>query len=98
MKYSVHFRVEAESDLEDAAIWYESQGEGLGLEFLEEIQNVSDLIADNPEMFPVVYKKIRRALIRRFPFGVFYRIERDVIIVLAVIHGSRDPSRWKTRV
>ena len=98
MKYPVHFRDEAEVDLIDAATWYESQRKGLGFEFLDEIQHVSGLISDNPELFPVVYKNIRRALIRRFPFGVFYLVDDVGIVVLAVMHGSRDPSQWKKRM
>jgi toxin ParE1/3/4 len=48
-------------------------------------------------MFPVVHKDIYRMLVRRFPFGIFYRIEDTVVIVIAVFHASRDPFKWKER-
>jgi toxin ParE1/3/4 len=55
-------------------------------------------IQANPNQYPVVHRNVRRALVRRFPYGVFYVVEGQRIVVLAVFHGSRDPSQWKSRV
>jgi plasmid stabilization system protein ParE len=97
MSLRLHVRPEAEQDLEDAAAWYAEQRPGLGQEFLDEALRSFRRIAEQPKLYPIVHRDTRRALIRRFPFGVFYRIEPDFITVVAVMHGSRDPQRWKQR-
>lgn len=48
-------------------------------------------------MYPLVYRQIRRALIRRFPFGIFYECEERQVVVLAIMHARRDPGRWMRR-
>lgn len=97
MSLRLHVRSEAEQDLEDAAAWYAEQRPGLGQEFLDETLRSFQQIAEQPRLYPIVHRDTRRALIHRFPFGVFYRIEPDFIVVVAVMHGSRDPQRWKRR-
>ena len=97
MRLPVFVRPEAAQDIEEAASWYEEQSRGLGREFLEEVDRSLQRIAEQPELYPSVHRGIRRALIHRFPFGVFYGVEADSIVVVAVMHGSRDPQRWKQR-
>jgi len=97
MTINLRLRPETEQDLADAAVWYEEQREGLGNQFLDEIISVFSVISEAPLMFPIVHRNIRRALIHRFPFGVYYRVESDEIVVVAVMHGSRDPRQWKSR-
>lgn len=93
----LRLRHEAEADLTDAARWYESQACGLGHEFLDAVQDALFAIKKSPLLYPVVHRRTRRALIGRFPFGVYFRLEDDAIVVFAVMHGSRDPRRWKAR-
>jgi len=97
MTLEVRLRLEAEQDLSDAAIWYEQQLTGLGNQFLDEVQVAFSSISEAPLMYPFVHRNTRRALIHRFPFGIYYRVENTAIVVLAVMHGSRDPRRWKVR-
>ena len=97
MTLELRLRPEAELDLAEAALWYEEQGSGLGDQFLDEVLAVFSTIAETPLMYPIVHRSTRRALIHRFPFGVYYRVETTVIIVVAVMHGSRNPRRWKSR-
>jgi len=54
-------------------------------------------IEEAPLSYPHIRKKVRRALIRRFPFGIYYIVEGDDIVVLAVMHGRRDPAKWRDR-
>lgn len=75
MSLTIYVRPEAETDIEEAAIWYEKQRPGLGDEFLDELRSVFKSISENPAIYPVVHRSTRRALIRRFPFGVYFRIE-----------------------
>jgi plasmid stabilization system protein ParE len=97
VKHPVFFRAEAEADIEAAALWYEKQCSGLGNQFLTEILHMCNSIADNPNSFPVIHRKTHRALIKRFPFGIYYRIADEAIVVIAVMHGSRHPRRWQRR-
>lgn len=90
-------RPEAESDLAEARRWYERQLPGLGREFLDEVGASLERIGLNPEAYARIHGKLRRALVRRFPFGVFYLLERDRIVVVAVLRASRDPRLWKRR-
>lgn len=97
MTLEVRLRPGAELDLASAATWYEEQREGLGHEFLDQILATLSGIASAPQMFPIVHRETRRALIRRFPFAVYFRVEATAIVVIAVMHGSRDPRDWKKR-
>jgi plasmid stabilization system protein ParE len=97
VKRTVFFRAEAEADIETAASWYEKQCSGLGNQFLNEILDMCNKIAGNPNSFSVIHRETRRAVIRRFPFGIYYRIAQESIIVIAVMHGSRHPKRWQQR-
>lgn len=97
MSLPVRFRMEAERDLENAAAWYEEQRPGLGHAFLDEVSRSLRRIVDNAGLYPLIHRNTRRALIRRFPFGIYYRLQTNCVIVIAVLHGSRDPRRWKRR-
>lgn len=97
MTAEVRLRPEAEQDVAEAALWYEANEPGLGAQFVDQVQATIDTIADQPNAFTTVYNSVRRALVRRFPFGVFYQIDKDGVIVIAVLHGSRHPRAWKER-
>jgi plasmid stabilization system protein ParE len=97
MTVEVRLRPEAERDLAEAALWYERQREGLGNEFLDEASATFSMIAASPLLFAVVHRRTRRALMQRFPFGVFYQVDDDGALVVAVLHGSRHPRQWQQR-
>lgn len=88
---------EAEVEAAEAAQWYESRSQGLGRVFLDLVEQTLAEIADGPRRFPEVYRGVRRALVKRFPFGIFFRLRRDRLTVLAVMHLSRHPRRWRER-
>jgi len=93
----VIIRPAAAADIDEAFLWYERQRPGLGEEFLTALETVRDNIAVHPNMYPVTHRDIRRALLRRFPYGLFYRVYDDMIVVVACMHAKRDPSRWRSR-
>lgn len=97
MKRIVRLREEADRDLTAAASWYEQQRVGLGHDFLDEALAALHRVAAQPLTYPVVHRNTRRALMTRFPFGIYFRVEESRIVVVAVVHGSRHPSRWQTR-
>jgi plasmid stabilization system protein ParE len=93
----VRLRPEAEQDLLETALWYEANEPGLGSRFLDQVQATLSDIANQPAAYTVVHASVRRALVKRFPFGVFYTIEDDGAVVIAVLHGSRHPRTWRQR-
>lgn len=90
-------RPEAEADVADAQEWYERQRQGLGAEFVLCVEEVFARIERTPGMYGEVYRGVRRALTRRFPYAVYYRVEGDVVVVLGVFHTRRDPRQWQSR-
>lgn len=98
MNYRANIREDAEADIEEAAVWYEQQHEGLGNDFLDEVLLSLTTITDNPYLFAEIHRQTRRAMINRFPFGIYYRIKGELVIVVAVMHGSRDPKLWRQRI
>ena len=98
MKKPVIVREEAEADLSEAYQWYEQQVRGLGGEFLLCVDGAIASIEKNPHLYPVVHKGvIRRALTRRFPYGVFFVEGTRSISVIAVAHAKRNPRVWQER-
>jgi len=74
-------RPAAAAEIETAYRWYEKEREGLGSEFLDAFDHVVKVIAESPERFPVVRKDIRRAVLRRFPYSILYRIVSGHVVV-----------------
>lgn len=97
MTIEARLRVEAERDLADATAWYEAQQPGLGGQFLHETEVALSAILEHPLAYQVVHRGTRRALLRRFPFGIFYLLEPERIVVIGILHASRDPALWKGR-
>lgn len=98
MSVRLIIRPEAESDLDSAKEWYEHRRIGLGDEFLLCIEESLELIRRFPRMYAIVYKRVRVAVPRRFPYLICYRITRKAIEVLAVPHAKQRPSQWQRRV
>ena len=87
----------ADLDIEATFHWYEHEQPGLGLDFLDELRATYDRIASGPLKYQELRSGVRRALLRRFPYAVYFAIEGHVIVVLAVLHASRDPAEWQRR-
>jgi len=81
----------AESDLESAATWYEHQRTGLGLRFLDALDQLFERVRATPLQFPLVSANVRRALLQTFPYAVYFRVMDDAVVVLAVVHLRRRP-------
>lgn len=96
MKYGFH--PEAEKEFVASIDYYEKSRPGLGHEFAHIIYSAILGIAEAPETWPLFYSGIRRRLVHRFPFAILYSNEGNVIYILAVMHLSRDPSYWQSRV
>lgn len=84
-------------EIGEAYEWYQEQVAGLGEEFLSALDSQLVLIKSSPGLYVEVLPGIRRALLGRFPYAVFYTQRAEVIAVLAVVHTSRSPRRWPRR-
>lgn len=98
MSRELIIRPEAEADIAEAFGWYEARISGLGSEFLLVLDAVFNSILRDPDVYPQVYKQVRRALTRRFPFAVFFLAEKNRVVVLSVFHVRRNPRVWKKRI
>jgi plasmid stabilization system protein ParE len=89
---------EAELDIAEAYAWYEARRPGLGEEFLSCVEACSEAICRTPDMHPVARESYRRALVRRFPYAVFYEYGRGRVTVYGVLHTAGDPDKWRRRL
>lgn len=97
MSLRVVFRRATQDELETAVAWYDEQRRGLGEEFLTELGDAIEKAANSPERYPVVFESVRRTVLRRFPYAIYYLQRQDMLVVLAVFHGRRNPMIWKRR-
>ena len=88
---------EAEADLSNAYSWYERRVDGLGLDFIEEFEALLQRIGERPDLYQVVHRDIRRALLRRFPYAAFYVQEPGAAVIIAVLHQAQHPRRALSR-
>lgn len=89
---------EAEADLAEAFDWYEQQQRDLGREFVAKVEEYLDRILRNPRQYQEVHQGVRRAVMSRFPYSLFYLLDEGEVVVLAVEHQARHPERWKKRL
>jgi len=94
----VLLRRAAELDLAGIEDWYDAQQVGLGVEFRGAIDELFGRIADNPLAYPERYRTNRRALVRRFPYVVWYRLQKSDAVILACVHGRRNPRLARARL
>ena len=96
--WPVIFTPAARAELIDAQDWYEAEAPGLGRRFRAEVDRAVQRMASSPRQFPVLFKYLRRARVKKFPYALFFSIEDDALFVVACFHSSRDPQQWQERV
>ena len=84
-------------DLEEATAFYFQQDPNIELRFADCIDKAIEQVTQSPNTWPIVEVEIRRYLVNIFPYSLFYTIEKDHILILAVAHQSREPEYWKQR-
>ena len=97
-RYEIEAAPAVEADVESAFDWYEGEELGLGFEFLEELRAAYHRIFDHPFGYHDLRSGIRRALTRRFPYAVYFSIEDETIVIVAVLSTARDPAEWQLRI
>ena len=93
MSFKVQVRRAAELDLAAAQSWYEAQSRGLGVEFHSEIAKVFARLSETPLIYPAVHKDVRRVVVQRFPYLIWYRLVEQEVTILACTHGRQDQNR-----
>ncbi len=97
MTHAIVLLRKAEEDIGSAFQWYEMQQPGLGEDFLVRLRQSLEGVGRLPESFPLIHKNVRRALVTKYPYVVFYVAETTRVVVLAVLHTSRNPANWPRR-
>src|SRR4051812_30591367 len=94
---SLRVRQTAREEIEDAVEWYRRQSPKAAASFLAALDTALANIRERPESFPVVTGTLRRTLLGRFPYAVYFKIYERTISVVGVIHGHRHPQTWLRR-
>lgn len=87
----------AQADVRETALWYESRRPGLGIEFTLQFDALVERIAQEPFQFPEIGSGVRRALLRRFPYAVYFVVAARPVVI-AVLHQHRHPDTWQERL
>src|SRR5437763_16543298 len=90
-------RPEASAHIAEAFAWYERQRDGLGWELKAELDGVFRIVEHTPEAGPVAYRGLRRMLLNRFPYALYYTLTPELIEIRALIHNRRHPRHWRSR-
>ncbi len=91
-------RHDAESDIARAFRWYQKRSPGRGVYFLQAVEDTLTSVARDPDLYAKVYRDARRALLRGFPYAVFYILRPDLVEVIGCLHTRRHTRRWRSRL
>jgi toxin ParE1/3/4 len=97
LKHPVRLTALAEADIAQAFRWYEAKKPYLGEEFIERVEEAIEKIAQNPTLHAKLIEDVRRVDVRKFPYGIWYRVEDDGSVVIACLHHKREPALAKAR-
>ena len=91
MSYTVSARRKAENDIAKALAWYEKQQAGLALEFLSEFNDTVITLEADPLIYQELYRGVRRAVLRRFPYLIWYRVSGKTVSIIACTDARQNP-------
>jgi toxin ParE1/3/4 len=97
-QYQLLTSAQAERDIQDAYRWHEEQRRGLGKELVAELRVAFYKCTASPLVYQPRRGGVRRVLLRRFPYAVYFPLEEQLVEVFAVLHVRRNPSEWQRRV
>jgi plasmid stabilization system protein ParE len=96
-RFVLTLRPEADEDVRAAAMWYDTERPGLGTEFTRAAGALFASLEREPLLSPIAEGDVRRALLRRFPYAVYFTVDAEGVLVLACLHVRRDPHEWQRR-
>ena len=93
INYDLLLRPQSLFDIEEAYLWYEGKEKNSGLEFIEQIETSFERVRSYPFSYQIIKKKLRRALVKKFPFGIFLKIREEEILIFVVFNrlGLNSP-------
>ena len=91
------FHPDVSHEIKESYNWYQEMAEGLGDNFLSELESAYQTITELPDTWPKFQKGFRRFLLTSFPFSILYKHKDNIIYIVAVMHNSRKPGYWKKR-
>jgi len=94
---TLKFHPNVAEDIKSSYTWYQEQANGLGDDFISELESSYQAILELPDTWPTFQKGFRRYLLSKFPFSVVYRKNGEFVYVVAVMHNSRKPAYWQNR-
>jgi len=94
---TVIFHPDIVQEIKASFVWYQNQADGLGDDFLSELESAYQAIIELPDTWPKFQFGFRRFLLSKFPFSVIYKINKETMFVVAVMHNSRKPGYWNER-
>ena len=94
----VRFLLPAQAEVDDAVLWYDSQTQGLGLQFLDDLDRAIRRIVAFPLSHADIEEDLRRCLLSRFPYGIIYGLDFGTVVIVAVAHLHREPRYWIDRL
>ncbi len=94
----IEFTFAAEVEALQAFLWYETIKKGLGEDFKASVDLKIKLLQQNPQVYSFIYKDIRSAKIKTFPYKLIYRVFETKIQIIAIFHHSRNPKEWRKRI
>lgn len=96
--YALQFHRRVRDEVSDAYLYYQNQKSTLGDAFLEALNNIFSVILDNPNLYPVEFHQVKKVVLQKFPFSIYFEIVEEQIFVYSVFHHSRNPESWQGRV
>ena len=96
MKYKFH--PDALEEYREAAIWYANREQEIGLRFIANIEDAIHRVVETPTRWRILDEDVRRCLVHLFPYAILYTIEDNFILIVAVMHLSREPDYWRERI
>ncbi len=96
--YDIEISRFAYNEIEESRDYYNLQKHSLGLDFKRDVFAAINSIASYPTLYPIIFDEIRRCLLHRFPFSIFYAIRKNTIVILAVAHQHKKPNYWADRI
>jgi toxin ParE1/3/4 len=98
MTRKINIRPLAELEISEAYFYFETKRQGLGDEFLARLDDTLGRISESPELYALEKRGVRKVRLRQFPYVLGYYIDSEQIVVLGLLHGSRDPKMWNERL
>ena len=94
---ALQIRVLAKNDIQEIVDYYDRLAPKITDKFMDDLYADLELLQGNPNLFQRKYKETRVRYMKKFPFGVHYMVKEDTVVILAVLHTSRNPKIWEER-